>query len=56
MAEDEGGALHFLHDICHGEGLARARHTEQHLRFGAVKHPLGKLFDGLGLVARGLVF
>ena len=55
VAEDERGTLHAGDDIGHGEGLARAGHSEQCLRLGAVVYPLRQLVDGLRLVARGLV-
>ena len=41
-------------DMGHGKGFARAGHTEQNLMGQSVLQALGKLIDGLGLVALGL--
>ena len=54
VRQHERGALDFFDDARHREGLARAGHAEQHLLVEPQLHALRELFDGLGLVARGL--
>ena len=56
VAEDEGGSRDVLDDVGDGEGLAGARDAEEHLGAVAPQDAVGELSDGLGLVARGLVF
>ncbi len=52
---DEGGLLGCLDELCHGEGLARARHAQKRLVAQAVLYALGQLGDGLRLVSGRLV-
>ena len=40
-------------DIGHGEGFARARNAQEHLRFFALIKPFHQLVDGLRLIAHG---
>ena len=49
--QDQGGALHPLDDVGHGEGLAAAGHAEKGLLVIAVLKPLDEVFHRLGLVA-----
>ena len=55
MGHDEGGPLDALHHVGHGERLAGARDAEEHLIRHAFQYIRGQLFDGLRLVARGLI-
>ena len=54
MRQHERRPLDLFDDARHRERLARARDAEQHLLVEAHLHALRQLFDGLGLVARGL--
>ena len=56
VTEDQGGTIGLCDDIRHRERLTRARHTQQHLCMIAPTQALSELPDGLGLVARRLVF
>ena len=56
VGQHQRGALHLLDDLGHGVGLAGAGDAQQHLLPQAVFDALGQLFDGLGLVAGGLIF
>ena len=49
--EDQGGTLHRLDHLGHGEGLARTGDPEQHLALFAVERRLGQFLDCLRLVA-----
>ena len=51
MDQDQGGALHPLDDVGHGEGLAAAGHAEKGLLVIPLLEPLDELFHRLGLVA-----
>ena len=51
MGDDQGGPLHFLDDIGHGEGLAAAGHAQQRLVDQAFLHAIDQPFHGPGLVA-----
>ena len=35
VGKDQGGTVDLFDHVCHGEGLARARHAEKHLVFHA---------------------
>lgn len=54
VTENERGLSHPLNHISHREGLARASHTQQNLRWHTILHALSQLLDSLRLVARGL--
>ena len=54
VRQHERRPLDLFDDARHRERLARARDTEQDLLVEAHLHALRQLFDGLGLVARGL--
>ena len=54
VRQHERRPLDLFDDARHRERLARARDAEQHLLVEAHLHALRQLFDGLGLVARGL--
>ena len=56
MGQDQGGPLHRLDHLGHGEGLAGAGDAQQHLLLQPVLDALRQRGDGLGLVAGGLVF
>ena len=56
VGQHQRGAVHPLDDLGHGVGLARAGNALEHLLPQAVFQPGGQLFDGLGLVAGGLIF
>ena len=51
VADDQGGALHPLDDVGHGEGLAAAGDAQQGLVLIALLQPLHQLIHRLGLVA-----
>ena len=55
VAQNEGGAVNLLNDVCHCKGLSRARYAQQCLCTGAVFYSLDKLCDGIGLVAHWLI-
>ena len=55
VGQHQGGPLDGLDDLGHGEGLAGAGDTQQHLLVQAVLHALGQLFNGLRLVAGRLI-
>ena len=50
---DEGGALEFLDDVGHGEGLAASGDAHEGLVNHVAARAVDNLFDGLGLVAGG---
>ncbi len=49
------GSLQLLDDVCHGEGLARAGCTQEHLVSHAAIHPFDQLANGFRLVSSRLV-
>ena len=51
VGQDQGRAVDPVQDRGDGEGLAAARHPEQHLVLVAAKDPRGQLVDGPRLVA-----
>ena len=51
VGDDQGGPLHFLDDVGHGEGLAAAGNAQQGLVDQAVVDPIHQPLHGLGLVA-----
>ena len=53
MGDDQGGPLHPLDHLGHGEGLAAARHPQQYLEPVPPLHPFGQGIDGLGLIPLG---
>jgi len=55
VSEDERGAVDFLDDLGHGEGLAGAGDAEEDLIFVAGVEAGDELGDGAGLVAGGFV-
>ena len=55
MGQHQSGPVHGLDHLGHGESLARARHSEQHLVLLAVLHSAKELLDCHGLVTAGLV-
>ena len=55
MAQDKGRAVEVRHHVGYGEGLARARHAEQHLIVQSHFHAFDQRFDRFGLVARGRI-
>ena len=50
VGQDQGGTIEPGDDICHGEGLARAGNTQQHLLIQAVFQAHHQIVDGLRLV------
>ena len=56
VGQHQGGPLHLLDDLGHGEGLAGAGDAQQHLLLQPVLDALRQLGDGLGLVPGGLIF
>ena len=55
VRQDQRRAIELLDHLGHGEGLAGAGDAEQHLVLFAGINAAGKLFNGVGLVAFGLV-
>ena len=55
VGQHQRGALHLLDDLGHGVGLAAAGDAQQHLLAQAVLQSLRQLFNGLRLVAGGLI-
>ncbi len=53
VSDDQGGFLHVLDHVSYGECLPRSGRPEQRLVPKSLEHTLGKLRDGLGLVALG---
>ena len=56
MGQYQGGTLDLLDDLGHGEGLARAGHSQQGLLVQPHLDPLGQSLNGLRLVAAGGIF
>ena len=55
VSQHQSRALQPLDNFCHGKGLAGAGHAQQRLLPQAPLHALHQLFNGLRLIARGLV-
>src|ERR1017187_6858274 len=55
MRQDQRGAIQFLDDLGHGEGLARSGNSQQHLVFVAIEDAARQRLDRLPLVALRLV-
>ena len=55
MCHDNGGALHLLYHMGHGEGLARTGDTQQYLGGQTRLNTFHQLPDSLRLVPRRLV-
>ena len=55
VREHQGRPAHLLDDLGHGESLARAGHSQQHLMLFATLHAVHQFPNGLGLVAARLV-
>jgi hypothetical protein len=55
MGNDEGGALHLLDNLGHGEGFAGPGDTQKGLVVLAPFQVLGQLLDRLGLVTRRFI-
>ena len=53
VGQNQRGLLHPFDDGSHGEGLAAAGHTQQHLIFFALQNAPGQAVDGGGLIAGG---
>ena len=56
VGQHQSGPLDLLDDLGHGEGLAGAGDPQQGLLIQAHLNTLGQGFDGLRLVAAGLIF
>ncbi len=56
VGQHQGGALHLLDDLGHGEGLARAGDAQQGLLVQPHLNAVGQGLNGLRLVAGGLIF
>ncbi len=56
VAQHEDGTVQLGDDVGNGEGLARARHTQQRRVLRAAPNGAHEPFDRLGLVARRLIF
>ena len=56
MRNDQGRPVERLNDIGHGEGLAGASDAQQGLKLVALLESVDQFLDGLGLIARRLVF
>ena len=55
VRQHQGGPVDLCDHVRHGEGLAAARHPQKGLGFIPPQNALCQLFNGLRLVARGLI-